>query len=279
MKDVKPGLWIHSAGYKAHEGVHKWDRGSALEDFDLVVVLAGRGFFEWGQERVLLSAGDCILCRKGRHYVQTTGPDDLMAEVYIHFDWKSGPGGLPAGWMRSLPHVVHGIEDMGFFRTLVLRVVEAHHQRGSEERAVVWLRAALEELARQGARGEIAGPRREREASVRRVAMEVLEHVSRPWRVDEMARRAGISADHFRRLFRRINGISAGEYILNSRMEAAKQQLRQSSLSVGEIAELLGFSDISSFSRIFKTRVGMPPSAFRGQLHVGRKPRPHPPGC
>lgn len=278
MSDVKPGLWIHSAGYKAHEGVHKWDRGSALEDHDLVVVLAGKGYFEWDKEKVLLSAGDCILCRKGRHYVQKTGPDDLMTEVYIHFDWKSGPSGLPAGLVRSLPHVVHGIEDMGFFRTLVLRVVESCHQRGAQDRAVAWLRAALEELARQGGKGQVAGPRREREASIRRVAMEVLENVAHPWRVDEMARRAGISADHFRRLFRRINGISAGEYILNSRMEAARQQLRQSSLSVGEIADVLGFSDISSFSRVFKTRVGIPPSVFRGQVQVGRKQRPRPPG-
>lgn len=277
MREVKQGLWIHSAGYKAHEGVHKWDRGSALEDFDLVVVLAGRGYFEWGNDGVWLSAGDCILCRKGRHYVQTTGPEDLMTEVYIHFDWKSGPGALPAGLVRSLPHVVHGIEDMGFFRTLVLRVVEAHHQRGAEERAVAWLRVALEELARQGARGEIAGPRREREASIRRVAMEVLENVTHPWRVDEMARRAGISTDHFRRLFRRINGISSGEFVLNSRMEAARQQLRQSSLSVGEIADLLGFSDISSFSRVFKTRVGVPPSAFRAVAQVVRKQPRHPP--
>ncbi len=97
------------------------------------------------------------------------------------------------------------------------------------------------------------------------MATEVLENVSHPWRVDEMARRAGISADNFRRLFRRINGISAGEFILNSRMEAAGQQLRRSSLSVGEIADLLGFPDISSFSRVFKTRVGISPSAFREQ--------------
>jgi AraC family transcriptional regulator, arabinose operon regulatory protein len=265
MREVKPALWIHSAGYKVHEGVHEWDRGRALEDFDLVVALAGRGYFDWGGEGAWLNTGDCILCQKGRHYKQTTGPEDLMTEVYIHFDWKSGPGGLPVGLVRSLPHVVHGIEDMGFFRTLVLRVVEAHHQRGAEDRAVAWLRAALEELARQGDRGEIAGPRREREASIRRVAMEVLENVAHPWRVEEMARRAGVSADHFRRLFRHANGISAGEYILNSRMEAARQQLRHSSLSVGEIADSLGFSDISSFSRIFKTRVGVSPSAFRGK--------------
>jgi AraC-like DNA-binding protein len=71
-----------------------------------------------------------------------------------------------------------------------------------------------------------------------------------------------------------MNGISAGEYILNIRMEAARQQLRHSSLSVGEIADSLGFSDISSFSRIFKTRVGVSPSAFRGKaVGLGKLPR------
>lgn len=277
MEKKKPGLWIHSAGYKAHEGTHEWDRGRALEDYDLVVVLAGRGFFEWNRERVELNAGDCILCRKGCHYKQTTGPEDLMTEVYIHFDWRRGPGGLPDGLVKSLPHIVHGIEDMGFFRTLVMRVVEAHHQRGAGDRAVAWLRAALEELVRQGTRREVAGPRREREAAIRRAAMEVLEDATHPWRVEEMARRAGVSADHFRRLFRGVNGISAGEYVLNSRMEAAKQQLRHSTRSVGEVAEALGFSDISSFSRVFKTRVGVPPSTFRGLAHVVRKQSRHPP--
>lgn len=263
---IEACLEVYLAGYQVHDQASVWDRGIPLSDYDLVVVLAGSAKFEWGEGSAVLRAGDCILCRKGRHYVQRVDADELMTEVYIHFDWTGGAA--PSGWERSLPHVLHGMEDPTLLRALVLRVVEAHHRQKDRGTASDWLKAVLLELKRQHAAGEPQGPLRDREAAIQRISMEVLEKVAHPWRVEEMARKAGMSPDHFRRLFRRFNGLSAGEFILRSRMEAARRHLRQSSMSVGEIAEQLGFCDLSAFSRLFKKRTGYSPLAYRSRKAV-----------
>ncbi len=260
MPDEPKGfLQIHSAGYHAHEHPHVWDTGAPLPDYDLVVVLSGSGVFEWGKESVRLRAGDCILCRKGTRYVQRIAAPELMTEVYIHFDWI----GAHAPTTKSLPHVVHGIEDVGFFRTLVLRVVEAHHRKEAQMAAAEWLNVVLLELKSHSLKGESCGPQRDRELAIRRVTMEVLENVNHPWKVEDMAQKAGMSPDHFRRVFRRVNGTSAGEFVINSKLEAAKHHLRHSNFTIGEIADYLGHCDLAAFSRSFKIHTGVSPSKYR----------------
>jgi AraC-like DNA-binding protein len=47
------------------------------------------------------------------------------------------------------------------------------------------------------------------------------------------------------------------------RHETALQQLEQTSMTIAEIASMLGYADAGGFSRAFKSRAGMPPKAWR----------------
>jgi AraC-like DNA-binding protein len=78
-----------------------------------------------------------------------------------------------------------------------------------------------------------------------------------------MARRVGLSPSHFRRCFRKFLGRSSSQVVLEARMRRACSYLRESSLSVGEIAETVGYADIFYFSRRFKQHLGCSPTAWR----------------
>jgi len=67
----------------------------------------------------------------------------------------------------------------------------------------------------------------------------------------------------FRKL-KALTNLSANQLIRFVRLGKAKELLRNSSLTIAEIAYQTGFSDPSYFSRIFSREVGMTPTEFIG---------------
>lgn len=72
-----------------------------------------------------------------------------------------------------------------------------------------------------------------------------------------------VSKYHFIRLFKQYIGITPYEYLLNYRITQAKILLRNSQLSVGEIALSVGFFSESNFIKQFKKIANMTPLTYR----------------
>jgi AraC family transcriptional regulator len=95
-----------------------------------------------------------------------------------------------------------------------------------------------------------------------------LEH-NRNVSIRELARRVNLSPWHFTHLFRAETSISPKQFIRDYKLELAAQLLRESFLSVKEVAATVGIGDRSHFSRDFKRVHGCAPSTARHQ-HDGR---------
>lgn len=81
--------------------------------------------------------------------------------------------------------------------------------------------------------------------------------------ISVLAKEAHISVSHFHKLFRKCCNITPGEYLLNLRLQKAQIMLLNSNLSVTEIAESCGFTNLYHFSRVFKKNKGISPSQYR----------------
>lgn len=81
----------------------------------------------------------------------------------------------------------------------------------------------------------------------------------------ELARQCGMSSSRFRRRFREIAGCPPVQYLLHSRLRRARWYLRESPLSVAEIARQLGYEDPAYFCRQFKEATGRTPRQWRGR--------------
>lgn len=94
---------------------------------------------------------------------------------------------------------------------------------------------------------------------------------TRPWTVGELAREAALSRSTFFDRFRREVGISPMEYLLGWRMAIAKDLLRGDGVSVGEVAQRVGYSSSSTFSVAFARQVGASPTTYaRGHARAHR---------
>ena len=84
-------------------------------------------------------------------------------------------------------------------------------------------------------------------------------------KVSEIAEKFHYTRNHLFALFKKEYGISPQEYLLNYRIEKAKQLLsnKQHNLIIKEIADSVGFDDPLYFSRIFRKRVGVSPTEYK----------------
>ncbi len=80
---------------------------------------------------------------------------------------------------------------------------------------------------------------------------------------DALARELGISAPTLRRRFRSENGIPIHSFVQRERIEKARTLVLETSMSMKEIADFLGYSDIHYFTKHFARWVGMTPARFR----------------
>lgn len=89
------------------------------------------------------------------------------------------------------------------------------------------------------------------------------EHFTEEISIEQYAMDKHLSTSWFIRSFKRYNGVTPMQYILNLRITNAKTLLRTTTYSVAEVASIVGYDNPLYFSRLFKKQTGLPPSEFR----------------
>jgi AraC family transcriptional regulator len=89
--------------------------------------------------------------------------------------------------------------------------------------------------------------------------------LDQPLHLADLAAVAGISQYHFCRLFKQSIGVAPYQYVLQQRLEKARELLHQRKHTIAEIALLVGCKDQSRFARQFKQRFGVMPGMLRGK--------------
>lgn len=81
--------------------------------------------------------------------------------------------------------------------------------------------------------------------------------------VSFLAERFFISISHLCVIFRKETGITVNKYILDRRMEKAKEYLENDHQRIKKVAQLVGFSDANYFNKVFKKYYGLTPLEYR----------------
>jgi transcriptional regulator GlxA family with amidase domain len=95
-------------------------------------------------------------------------------------------------------------------------------------------------------------------------------HLHEPLQVSTLAAVASVSSSHFFAMFKRLTGRAPIEFFISLRMQRACELLDETSLSVKEVAAILGYDDQFYFSRVFKLATGVPPTQYRALADAAR---------
>ena len=93
-------------------------------------------------------------------------------------------------------------------------------------------------------------------------------HLCRNVHLAELADLVEMSPFHFLRLFRESSGLTPHQYLVHRRVEVARSMLLRDELSLAEVAQRVGFSDQSHFTRHFRRLTGAPPGQLRRAIRA-----------
>lgn len=244
----EPGLQLVRVGRHRPTGTPRLRAHVHADYHELVVVLSG-------DYRVVKEDG-CVEGQPGFVFYHPRGvthapvspgerPVDLL---YVAWRQKDSPA---AKWPRIVP------DRLGRMRMLVLWMWTCFASRRPEDRGLVHhlLPALLHEYEEQA--------RPEAGDLLTRLQVFVQANYRRPLRLADLAKAVGMSPFHFAHVLKRQVGVTPMQYLRQARVEAAREQLLHSGLSLKTIARLTGFANPYHLSRVFKQVTGVPPSRLR----------------
>jgi transcriptional regulator GlxA family with amidase domain len=135
---------------------------------------------------------------------------------------------------------------------------------------------------RPAASGRHAAPASQDPALLRRLLrakdrMDAASHEA--WPVGRLAQVSGVSEAHFARSFKQAFGVPPHRYLLTRRIERATALLRDSALSITEIAFQTGWESLGTFGRTFRDITGASPSAVRSRARAAAPKLARVPAC
>jgi len=231
-------------------------------DFQMVILHSGSLILRVDRERMTLAPGTAVLLSpdhreifrfaretESRHSwcaIQSAAiPEDLRKQ------FRSVRGPLPfTGAMAAL-------HELGLARTREEEGIEyLENQYALDLGLALFCDFTLAAQA-GGAR------RRAGEDVIARVTKFISRELSRPLTLSDLARAGGVSNQHLLKLFRDRKMQTPTQLLYAKRLEAARDWLAHTGLSIGEVSDRCGFSNAFHFSRKFRQAHGISPREWR----------------
>lgn len=297
---LQPG----AAFSKLASGAGKWivRRADAGRPFYCVVLDGASRLAVAGHEPMTLERGDFVLIPSAFKFTVSSlepprGKRDTAHVVLPDGEVRHGDPSAAPNVRMLVGYCAFGSPDA---RLLVSLLPELVHVRGDSRLAIlvqlvrdesrqqrpgrdVILSRLLEVLlieALRSAAGPKASPGLLRGLADERLAAAIRrmhESPTKAWTVAQLAKEAALSRSAFFERFSRAVGVAPMEYLLSWRMALAKDLLRRKKVSVGDVAQQVGYSSASTFSVAFSRHVGVPPTHYAREPVLGtEKARPMP---
>ncbi|OMF26755.1 hypothetical protein BK133_20160 [Paenibacillus sp. FSL H8-0548] len=125
---------------------------------------------------------------------------------------------------------------------------------------LVWVHHTLDKAVQQTKAVE------ETETVVQTVQRYIEQNIGHDMSRDTIANHVYLNPDYLSRIFKKETGYSISDYVLNERINLAKELLSQTNIPISSIASSVGHTNFSHFARIFKKHAGLGPTEYRNQF-------------
>ncbi|VGO13583.1 HTH-type transcriptional activator RhaR [Pontiella desulfatans] len=273
------GLFILDAGYTVippntpyPPGQHPDDHmsvtsGRTLDSYTLVYITRGGGTFESRSGGAhTINEGDLFMVHPDEWHCYQPDPATGWDEYWVEFDGEQARR-IMGHDEFSLKKPVHSIGADDQILRLFIEIAEATQTQSPGFEHIIATQAS-QIVARILARLRYSSAEaRETETLIRQARLHILKNAEQSIDFPELAGELGISYSAFRHRFKQITGLPPGQYQIQIRLNKARRLLRNSPLSVADIAAQLGFESIYYFSRLFKKKTGISPLHYRTDQH------------
>lgn len=248
---------VNCAGRLVTEFPFTTDNPHGRNDYYLLYVVRGEMELSASKKSTRARSGSVFLIPPRTHYTYTYSGGEPLEYLWAHFTGSYAEGLLRDCGVYPLPFfgvaADSGSVSEGFRR--MFEEFERHPQL-VDRRTAVFLQEIILDVAEGVSR---TGARLPIEVSLRYIH----SSYDSPLSVPELAAMENLSNSRYIALFKECMGMPPSAYIIRLRMNAARELLRTTDMSVKRIGILVGYSDAHFFSKLFKKHVGLSPVEFR----------------
>ena len=255
-------LVVNCAGRVVFRTPFTSDRPQGRKDYYLLYCTRGSMRIHLNGQEQHMRPGDLAILPPGRAYFYEFDGSGELVYFWTHFTGSAAPACirragigmdqlLPVGLDEALAATFQNLMD-----SFIL--MDGWQQEEAAGRLLVLLSA----LGRAAAGRHV----RPATAPIRRSLTHMEANYGGPITLTELANMEFLSVSRYSALFRACTGIPPKEYLIRLRMRSAMELLTRTDMSVTQVARAVGYADPLYFSRLFKKRMGTPPSEVRRAL-------------
>ena len=244
-----------------------WDQGRVLQNYQIILITAGAGTFESAAVpgRQAVGPGSVLLLFPGVWHRYRPEHESGWVEHWIECKGSVFDAAVAAGLIQPTRCLLNS----GSTSDLRVCFERCHSlaQQGALANQDLLSTLGLHMLALVG---HLRRPERGFEKAVDEIVEQARSQLAfrcdRPLELPALAAELGISYSHLRHSFTARLGVSPKHYYLNARLEKAQDLLLNTSKSVKEVSEILGFESAFHLSKQFKSRYGSSPKTWRTEM-------------
>lgn len=276
--EINWGIYVTTAGYTKidihqpypvntlHPDSHKfnWDSGRILEGYYLVFIPKGQGVFESAQTTsCTIQEGTCFLLFPGVWHRYRPDIESGWEEYWVGFK-GAYPNQLMKNFDARSPFIQtgHNHHLLRLFQLLLEQVQQAapgYHQ------IITGITLQILGLAKAASLYQNLNADHTHQL-VEETRFLLREAIQNPDNIENILKRLPAGYSKIRRDFKRITGQSPKQYLLNLKLDKAKELLTDTNLTISEVSYQVGFGSLFYFSKAFKTKNGVSPRFYREKL-------------
>ncbi|ASB48010.1 AraC family transcriptional regulator [Alkalitalea saponilacus] len=258
---VEPGA-IYPAPEHPNGYFFNWSSGRTLSEYQINYITEGSGILETKSEKHKIEAGTIMLIKPGvwhryrpnkktgwvEHYIGIEG--DIIDRLFTNPILNAKSPVIKCGLKESVLDCYHRIFELA-------QKEKPGFQLISSGIAIRLLGSVVSHVKNRDFKGKPL-----------EIAMEDAKFIMRDslhqdLDFKELASSLNLGYSYFRKMFKKHTGVSPGQYHLHLRLMRAKELLLATDMPIKQVAYETGFDSIHYFSRLFKNKMGQPPSEMR----------------
>ncbi|WP_394526196.1 helix-turn-helix domain-containing protein [Lacrimispora sp. JR3] len=264
--DMKYDILVNSAGHYrlVTQQCFETTRPYGRQDYQLLYVAKGRVYFQMEGKLHPVGEGHMVLYHPGDSQYYRYELIHQPEVYWVHFTGNQAETLLTqAGFGKS---GIYRTGPQSEFVLLLQTMIQELQVKRSRYLPItnLYMKELIELTARYFSENE--NGRWSTTGFIEKAIVDFHQSYHLPLRISNYAKKYNVSCCWFIRCFKRYTGKTPQQYIMDIRMNKAKELLYSSSFGCNEIAQSIGYSDPLYFSRIFKQSVGVSPQEYRKRI-------------
>lgn len=236
---------------------------------ELFYIVGGRGQFQIENRRYPVSADHMVIINSGVLHTELSLDANPLEYIVLGIDGVDLALGDGSDGMYCIVDFGGSNEVAHCLRSIMVEM--EGKQAGYEEVCQAFMRIVLIRINRRAAlsvpQSPPPGVSNPQCAAVRRY---IDQHFKEPLTLEHLSGQAHMNKYYLSHTFKREYGVSPIRYMISRRLEESKYLLKETDLSLSQIAQMLGFSSLSYFSQVFRRTQGQSPLEYRNSQRSGQ---------